>query len=167
MLGRSAPQTRLSRPLGLTRRALLTSLLGAAVAACRPRRRAPTPTRLDGTALTAALDAERQLLAAVDAALAASDAVAAGPLTAARDRHAAHLRALQARVHRHANPTSSPPVVVPPAPPDDLPQRLAASAASLTAAAVAARAGTNAALLASIAAAHNAEAQLPTTRVAG
>jgi hypothetical protein len=146
--------------VSLTRRAVLGAIATAALAACRPRRSSPAATpSADRAAAEAALEDERALLRTYDAAVAALDAVAAGPLVRARDRHTAHLRAL-ARATR-PSPTSTPSAPSPaPADPSTLAATLASSAGTLRSAAITARTGRLAALLASVAAEHAADAAL-------
>jgi len=103
----------------------------------------------DAAALSKARDGERGLLAAYDVKIAHASAHEQPQLRAARAIHASHLSALSGkpahvgtaghRVH-------------------DLPHALAASASELRSLALAALVGQNAALLASIAASHQASA---------
>ena len=140
--------------MSLTRRSLLGVLAGVVVAGCRPRRhRREAADVRDSAALTSAAHAEEGLIADYDQAIAGLDAVAAGDLMRARQRHAAHLRALRS-VARGASPASAPAGTGSAA----LTSTLLASAASLRAAAVSAHDGPTAALLASIAAEHAADA---------
>lgn len=140
--------------MSLTRRSLLGVLAGVAVSGCRPRRHRRNPTSAhDSTALTSAAAAEEGLIADYDRAITGLDAVAAGNLTRARQRHSAHLRAL-----RTATATASPAGAPAAAGPMSLTTSLRASAASLRTAAVSAHDGPTAALLASIAAEHAADA---------
>jgi hypothetical protein len=121
------------------------------VAACRHApARAAGP---DPVALADARETEQSLIAACAAALAAAPrGPGASRLTAQRDAHATHLAALGGGSGAD----------VAPVPPTRGPSLLRSSAASLRAAAVAAVAGADAALLASIAASH--EAMLEETR---
>ena len=142
--------------MSLTRRSLLGVAAGLVVAGCRPHGRRPTAApNPDAAVLTAAVAAEEALLVDYDRVIAAADAVAAGRLTLARDRHATHLRALRA-----AAAGSSPSAA--PTPPSGsgaaLTTSLRGSAATLRTAAVGARDGRTAALLASVAAEHLADA---------
>ena len=141
----------------LTRRTLLLAAGGLAVTACRPRRsRTPQPVAGDVTAVDAALADEQRLLAAYDAAIASLDAVAATPLVRARARHAAHVAALTGTLPTpSASPTSTPAVA---RPTERLRVLLRRSSHSLQAAAVTLSDGRVAALLASIAAEHAADA---------
>jgi hypothetical protein len=144
--------------VSLTRRSLLG--LAAAVplaAGCHDRHRPVGLAGADETAITSAVAAERALLARYDEAIAQLDAVAAGPLTRARDRHRLHLRALAAR----SPSTSATPSAASAAPSGSVSTALAATVTTLQAAAVAARSGHVAALLASIAAEHAADAAAP------
>ena len=142
----------------LSRRAVLLrgTWLGAlalALAACRePRRHSATPDP-DGAALAAEIAHEVQLLQMYDAAIEA-DRGGIGWLSIGRDAHKAHLDALTTRPQLIARSSPSPSPEA---------QQLAAlvaterdSAARLRAAAVAVHDGEHAALLASIAAAHEA-----------
>ena len=144
-----------------TRRSVLAAMAAASLAGCRPRRtlRRAVPVA-DLAVVDQALHGERALLDRYDAAIARLDAVAAGPLSRARDRHAAHLRALtQARTR--PSPTESPPSAAPSAGTSDqtpLGTVLAASAAALRTAAVQVRSGRVAGLLSSVAAEHGADA---------
>ena len=143
----------------LTRRSLLGLTVVLAVAGCRPRHRrsAAPPSALntaDAAALATAAATERDLLAGYDAAIARLDAVAATALTAARERHGEHLTALS-RSSGAAGHSSSP---TPGRTPATLDPALAASVGQLQAAAVRAGSGTVAALLASVAAEHAADA---------
>ena len=144
----------------VTRRALLGGIIAVSVTACRPHR-SPRPGLAadDRVSVDAAASDERALLALYDAAIAQLDAVAAGPLTAARARHAAHLRALTDA--RRPTPTAappSPPPVTGPADPSALMTALATSAGSLRELATGAEDGRLAALLASVAAEHAGDA---------
>jgi len=141
--------------VSLTRRALLGApALVWLAAGCRPRGHLTGLASADRTVLRAAIDAEEGLLASYDAAIARLDAVAAGSLTRARDRHQEHLRALTA--------TSTPRETTSPAPArtptGDVNDVLATSVVTLQRSGVSARSGEVAALLASIAAEHAADA---------
>ena len=143
----------------LTRRSLL-GLAGVAAlgAGCRAHSHQLGTAAPDEAALDAAADAERGLLARYDAAVARLDAVAAGPLTRARDRHREHLRALTTL--RSPSGSAAPATAVPPAttaPAGTLDAALGASVRSLQAAAARAGSGQVAAVLASIAAEHAAD----------
>ena len=143
----------------LTRRSLLGLTVVLAVAGCRPRhhRAATRPDGLDATdaaAVAGAVATERDLLAGYDAAIARLDAVAATPLTAARDRHRAHLAALT-RTTGTAGPSGS---RTPGRTPATLGPALTASVGQLQAAAIRSDSGMLAALLASVAAEHAADA---------
>ena len=145
----------------MTRRSLLGTIVAASLAGCRPRRsRRPTIASADLASIDRALVGERSLLARYDEAIAQLDAVAATPLTRARERHAAHLRALtDARLH--PTPTGTPASTPPPTGSVDqklLETDLAASAAELRATAVRTRSGQLAGLLAAVAAEHEADA---------
>jgi len=145
----------------LTRRSLLGLSVVLAVAGCRPRHRPAAtrphaPTASDAAALAAAAAIERDLLAGYDAAIAQLDAVAATPLTAARDRHRAHLAALT-RTIRTTGSSASP---TPGRTPATLGPALTASVGQLQAAANRADSGALAALLASVAAEHAADAAI-------
>jgi hypothetical protein len=140
--------------VSLTRRSLLGVAVGFVVAGCRPRRRGQSvPVAADEPAVRTALTAEQDLLAGYDQAIATPDAVAAGPLMAARERHAAHEQALRTLL---GSPPPSPTVPASPSQPSQL--GLRSSAADLQAAAVSAQDGRTAALLASVAAEHAADA---------
>ena len=141
----------------LTRRTLLLAAGGLAVTACRPKRsRTPQPAAADVMDVQAALADEQSLLAAYDAAIIRLDAVAATPLVRARSRHAAHVAALTGAVPTtSASPTSPPPVATPA---ERLRVLLRRSSQSLQAAAITVSNGDVAALLASIAAEHGADA---------
>ena len=146
--------------MSLTRRSLLGVAAGVVLAGCRPHhRRSTLPPVADTAALAAALSAEQTLLASYDRAIATTDAVAAGRLSVARQRHAEHVQALQARL-----PTPSPPVPSAAATTTSLATALRASSLQLQSAAVSARAGQTAALLASIAAEHAADAETTSAR---
>jgi hypothetical protein len=141
----------------LTRRALLTAAGGLALAGCRPkRRRSPLPTAADAPAVADALAAERDLVTAYDDALAQDDAVAATALSRARARHAEHIAALTAAVRTPTASTSSTPLASTPA--TRIRASLRLNAGTLQAAATAVTSGATAALLASIAAEHAADA---------
>jgi hypothetical protein len=138
----------------LTRRSLLGVAAGLVVAGCRPKRARPAASpHADTAALTAAAEAEEALLADYDLAIAATDAVVAGRLGLARDRHAAHLQALRS-AGSGAGPSATPPATSG----TDLAPSLRSSALALRPAAVSARSGQAAALLASIRAEHAADA---------
>lgn len=140
----------------LTRRSLLGVAAAVVLSAgCRPRARPPALDDADGAAVGDAIDAERQLLARYDLAIAQLDAVAAGPLMRARDRHHEHLRALAAQPSPAAS--ASPPAGPNAAPAGSLGDTLRSSVANLQAAALRVRSGTVAALLGSIAAEHAAD----------
>lgn len=141
----------------LTRRTLLLAASGLAVTACRPKRsRTPQPAAADTTDVEATLADEQSLLAAYDAAITRLDAVAATPLVRARARHAAHVAALtRTLATTTASPTSPPPVTTPAV---RLRVLLRHSSHSLQAAAITVSDGNVAALLASIAAEHAADA---------
>lgn len=148
--------------MSLTRRTLLGLAVATALAGCRPRHRAtPTASGPGDAGVEAAIEAERTLLDAYAAAIAVTDAVTAGPLTAARDRHEQHLQALVAAAHT-ASPTGTPTSLGGPSPtnPTALVASLTTSAAALQAAAVRAEESRIAGLLASIAAEHSADAAL-------
>jgi hypothetical protein len=141
----------------LTRRALLTAAGGLVVAGCRPKRRRPSPpAAADTTAVADALMAERELLGAYDAVIARADVAAATALSRARARHSAHVAALAAATRTPTAPISSTPV--PAAPAAHVGADLKQSVRTLQAAAIAAADGPTAALLASIAAEHAADA---------
>ena len=146
--------------MSVTRRSVLGALLAASVVGCRPRRSSRSAVApADKARIASAVAGEQALLARYDDAIAQLDAVAAGPLTRARDRHADHLRALTEAGPRPA-PTASPSSAAPTVGPGaaGLNTDLAASAANLREAAVRVSAGRLAALLASIAAEHVADA---------
>jgi hypothetical protein len=146
--------------VSLTRRSLLGVAAGLAVAGCRPKRRRPAASPPpDAAALTVAIDVEEALIADYDSVIAASDAVAAGRLGLARERHAAHTRALR-RAATGASPTATPTPATGSGVP--LTETLRTSAESLRTAAVGAREGSTAALLASIAAEHAADIAVST-----
>jgi hypothetical protein len=144
----------------MTRRTVLGVIAAAALSGCQPRR-SPRPVlpSADRAAVAAAADAERSLLEMYDGAIAQLDAVAAGPLSRARDRHSAHLRALSA-AGRSAPTAASESSAVASAPVDHsaLTAALTAGAATLRATAVRVGNGRLAALLASVAAEHAADA---------
>ena len=128
--------------VSLTRRSMLGVVAGLVVAGCRPRRHRPTaPVVDDEAAVRAALTAERGLLAGYDQPV------------AARERHAAHEQALRTLL---GSPPPSPTVPASPSQPSRL--GLRSSAAELQNAAVSAQDGRVAAVLASIAAEHAADA---------
>lgn len=143
----------------VTRRAVLAGIVAGALAGCRPHRPGrPSLSSVDRGALDAALQGERVVLARYDEAIATLDAVAARPLSRARDRHTAHLYALTAA--RSPSPTPPSPSGSPPATAGgELPlsSLLEANSFSLRQAAVRVRTGRLAALLASIAAEHAAD----------
>ena len=139
--------------MSLTRRTLLGVAAGLAAAGCGPGRRRTAAPGTQTDEVVSALAAEQALLVDYDRAIAALDTVAAGPLSIARQRHAAHVEALRAVV---ASP--SPPASPPASGSTSLVSTLRASARTLSAAAVSATSGTAAALLASIAAEHAADA---------
>lgn len=141
--------------MSLTRRSLLGVAAGLALAGCRSHGHRRVTSTPDVGALDAAADAEAALLADYDRVIAASDAVAAGRLSLARERHASHLRALRAG-GRNASPAAAP--TLPARSDAALATSLRSTAAALRTAAVSARAGRTAALLASIAAEHSADA---------
>lgn len=138
----------------LTRRSLLLAAGGLALAACRPKRPARPASVADRAALVSVLDAERTLVAGYDAAIAQQDAVAAGRLGLERDRHAAHIGALQNAMRE---PTASANAGT--ATGSALGTMLHESVPTLQAAANAAVDGAVAALFASIAAEHSAAAR--------
>jgi hypothetical protein len=150
-----------------SRRSFLFGALAITVAACRPRKSHQiAATAPDASALAAAADGERQLLAQYDAALAADPALAAA-LSAARERHARHLSALGGPAPSAAasppstSPSSALPATDPRAGLVSIRQSERDSVVALQAAATAATRGDNAALLASVAAAHAAAASHP------
>ena len=143
----------------LTRRALLGGIVAVSAAACRPRRSArPGLATDDRASVDAAVNDERALLALYDGAIAQLDAVATGPLTAARARHAAHLQALTEVGGATPTATASPAPVTGPTDRSTLTAALASSAGSLREMAVRAEDGRLAAMLASVAAEHAADA---------
>lgn len=130
------------------------------VAACRPHR-SPRPAgqSADLAELDAAIDGEHALLARYDRAIAQLDAVAAASLVRARGRHGDHLRALSAAMR--PMPSSPPSSATPSLGAMDgaaVETLLSASAAQLRSTAVRLRSGRLAALVASVAAEHEAEA---------
>ena len=125
-------------PVTVSRRAILVAVPGVALTAAGCRDRRPVRADPDAAALAAARDTEVRLVAAYGAA---GD-------TRRRDEHLAHLRALGATM-----PTASPA----PAPANDPASLARASVPALQSAAIGAHAGTVAAVLASIAAAHLAQ----------
>jgi hypothetical protein len=146
----------------LTRRSLLGATVALAVAGCRSRRGRtavrPTDAPLaDRAAIESAAELERTLIARYDAAVAQLDAVAAGPLSRARDRHLAHLDAFDAAMGRRSPSSTATPAIAPDgATSSGLTAALTASAGALESAAVRADSGQVAALLASVAAEHAA-----------
>ena len=143
----------------VTRRAFLGGIIAVSAAACRPRRSArPGLVPDDRASVDSAFNDEQALLALYDQAIAQLDAVAAGPLTAARARHAAHLQALRDIRRPSPTATASPAPVAGPADRSTLTAALATSAGSLREMAVRADDGRLAAVLASIAAEHAADA---------
>jgi len=143
----------------VTRRAVLAAFAAGALVGCQPRRsgRMAMPSA-DLAAVDQALQGERALLARYDEAIAQLDAVAAGSLTRARARHAAHLRALTAA--RRPSPSASPTVPAPATTGSGelaLSSLLEADSFSLRQTAVHVRTGRLAVLLASIAAEHAAD----------
>lgn len=143
----------------VTRRAVLAGVAVVALAGCRPHRseRPPVPAE-DLDALDEAIAGERLLLARYDDAIARLDAVAAGPLSRARDRHAAHLHALTSA--RRPSPSPSPAATTPSSATGGelpLPSLLEANSLSLRQAAVHVHSGRLAALLASVAGEHAAD----------
>jgi hypothetical protein len=143
----------------VTRRAVLAGVAAGALAGCRPHRsKRPHVPSEDLAALDQAIQGEHLLLARYDEAIARLDAVAAGRLSRARDRHTAHLQALTAVRRPSASPSPTAPTPSPAAggrPP--LPSLLAASSLSLRQTAVRVHSGRLAALLASVAAEHAAD----------
>ena len=145
--------------MSLTRRALLGGIIAVSAAACRPRHsRRPGLATDDRTSVDSAVTDEQALMAMYDAAIAELDAVAAGPLTAARARHAAHLQALTDVRRPTPTATTSAAPVTGPADRSTLTAALATSAESLREMAVRAEDGRLAAMLASVAAEHAADA---------
>jgi hypothetical protein len=136
---------------------LLTAAAGTVLVACGGRRTAsPSAGTADTAALQQAVDEERRLLAGYDGLLSR-----AGPdptLEQARADHARHHEALLASLQTSAPVPSSPTVFPHPPTADDLGAAERASVVTLQSAAVAARDGTNAAVLASVAASHAARA---------
>lgn len=141
-----------SRPMPVTRRALLAGALAAAAAGCTTHH-PDTPADPDAAVVASARDAERALLAAIDALIAGGSVPASFRL--ARADHAAHLAALDRRAGatRRARPSATPSAGSSSA----LLAAQRAGAAALQQAADAAAAGPTAALLASIAASHLAQ----------
>ncbi|HET7312072.1 MAG TPA: hypothetical protein VFJ17_12195 [Mycobacteriales bacterium] len=139
----------------LTRRAVLLGAGAAIVTACRPRRqpRAAHPVDLDLAALSAAIAGERELIATYEALPKPAAGADTGYSTSVHAAHEQHLAALQRAAGRSDAVTSTP---SPAAAVTEKRRRAAEarSARSLSASAVAARDGQVAALLASIAAAH-------------
>jgi hypothetical protein len=152
---RRANGSNLSRRAVLFRGALLG---GAAVglAGCRKRVARPAAPNPDANAMSAAVATELRLLQMYDAAIAA-DRFGAGWLPAGRDAHKAHLAALTTTPQPIA---STPPEASLVAQQGALVAAERNSAAALRTAAVALQDGDRAALLASIAAAHEAHATL-------
>lgn len=153
-------------PGRLTRRALL-GLTGLAVVGCtkHPTHAPPKPAVVpDAAALANARSSEATLLAAYDAKIASSPLPKRAPLLVARAIHATHLAALHS-----TSPSPSPstsPSTSPGSPVGSTSQvnphlraALRASAVQLRGLALAATNGTNAALLASVAASHETSAQ--------
>jgi hypothetical protein len=140
----------------VTRRVVLAGIVTGVLAGCRPHRSSgPSVPAVDRGALDEALQGERLLLARYDEAIAELDAVAAGPLSRARDRHTAHLHALTAARRPSPSPSGSPSASV--GGQLSLSSMLTANSLSLRQAAVRVRDGRLAALLASIAAEHAAD----------
>jgi len=141
----------------VTRRALLVGAVGAAgltAAACRDRKDATAPPpAADATALRAALDDERRILAAYDELLAGG--ATAVEVSAARAQHAEHAKALAALL---AATTSGTPTAAASTGAASsgaaLRQEVQASPARLRAAALTAHDPQAAVVLASVAAAH-------------
>ena len=148
----------------LTRRAVLLGTLAVPLAACRGKDGGHRPTRgtpaVDEGELRAALEVEQSLLAAYDAASPTTEGM---PYSLFRATHAAHADALAAALGGTPAPRSSTASVAPTSPPSTaraLREREAATGKALTAAAVRATDGNVAALLASIAASHLAQAHM-------
>jgi len=150
--------------VSLTRRSLLGATVALAVAGCRGRRSGPAPRPTgdapeDQAVMESAAEFERRLIAGYDAAIAQLDAVAAGRLSRSRDRHLAHLDALERAAARRRPTVPATPGVAPSLPPpSDLTAALTASAGALQSAAVHATSGQVAGLLASVGAEHAADA---------
>jgi hypothetical protein len=133
----------------LSRRSLL-GLAALTLAGCKTRSAASSqPADPDAAALRAARASEQMLLGSYDAAIASARGAAAVRLRTERALHAQHLAALG------GGPPIRPPTAGPPAEPGPALRR---TAATFRAFAVAAVRGGNAALLASIAASHEAMA---------
>jgi hypothetical protein len=136
----------------LGRRAVIGGGL-LAVAGCRSGSNAPAPRRTttspDAAALAQARDAEARLLASYDAAIKRLPLHRRAPLEVERAIHATHLAALKGTALPPRRGHTG----------HDLSAALRSSAARLRRLALAAADGSNAALLASIAASHTASAQ--------
>ena len=142
----------------VTRRAVLVGAVGIVVAACTRRRPGSPPPgpEPDADALAEAMASEQSLIAAYDAAAPAAggDAAYVASLLAAHKEHLAALEQATGAT-RSATPSSSLTSSPTPAPTEDqLRAAETASARGLTEHAIAVQDGSHAALLASIAAAH-------------
>jgi hypothetical protein len=134
----------------LTRRALLLGALAAVAGACRPKRsaRAVRPTPTGSGARTAAYQIELEVVSMYEAAVRSAGPTAQGLLAPLRDDHRRHLSALGGGTASAA--------VFAPGSSRELAATERTSAASLARAASATPDGRTAALLASIAASHQA-----------
>jgi hypothetical protein len=145
-------------PGRLTRRALL-GLAGLAVVGCtkHPTHVPPKPAVVpDAAALASARSSEAALLATYDAKIASSPLHKRAPLLVARAIHATHLAALHGTATGTGTGTGA---GSPVGSTSHVKRALRASAVQLRGLALAATDGTNAALLASIAASHETSAQ--------
>jgi hypothetical protein len=152
-----------------SRRVVLLGLLAVPLAACRghhPGVRHRSAADPDAPALTAALAAERGLLADYDRARSARASAGGMPFDLFRATHAAHVQALESALNlpaaspsTGAPPTSTAPTSTAPSGPS-LRGREADTGRSLTTWALGARQGKTAALLASIGAVHLAQSHL-------
>jgi hypothetical protein len=152
-----------------SRRVVLLGVLAVPLAACRghhPGVRHRSAADPDAPALTAALAAERGLLADYDRARSARASAGGMPFDLFRATHAAHVQALESALNlpaaspsTGAPPTSTAPTSTAPSGPS-LRGREADTGRSLTTWALGARQGKTAALLASIGAVHLAQSHL-------
>jgi hypothetical protein len=159
-----------------SRRVVLLGLLAVPLAACRghhPGVRHRSAADPDAPALTAALAAERGLLADYDRARSARASAGGTPFDLFRATHAAHVQALESALNlpaaspsTGAPPTSTAPTSTAPSGPS-LRGREADTGRSLTTWALGARQGKTAALLASIGAVHLAQSHLRFHRSGG
>jgi hypothetical protein len=153
-----------------SRRVVLLGVLAVPLAACRGHHHAlrdRSAADPDAQTLTAALAAERALLADYDRAQSARGSAGGLPDDLFRATHAAHVQALESALNLPAATTSGAPPTAPPPSGPSLLVREADTGRSLTTWALGARQGKTAALLASIGAAHLAQSHLRFHRSGG